>query len=109
MHFSFAGSTINEEFSLVAESVIESSPLGRPTGGFSERMKLKTADAITGSVVADGGAPSGKPGKSSKANNQGIPALVGGNSGAPPADGMLTHFDELPSSNLPDLGSSLLM
>lgn len=81
------GSTINEEFSLVAESVAESSPLGRAPGGFSERIKHKSGEAITGSVVADGGAPSGKPGKSSKANNQGIPALVGSNSGAPPADG----------------------
>lgn len=89
----FAGSTINEEFSLVAESVAESSPLGRPPGGFSERInKLKSGEAITASVVADGGAPSGKPGKSSKANNQGIPALVGGSSGAPPADGTLTNF-----------------
>jgi len=45
-------------------------------------------------VPAEGGLPGGKLGKGPKANNQGIPALLGGeikSSGAPPADGMLLH------------------
>lgn len=80
---------------MVSESVAESSPLGKPTastvGGFSERIKHKTSGSTFASVSADG-VTGGKPGRSSKANNQGIPALAGSDSkspGEPPADGIL--------------------
>jgi len=45
-------------------------------------------------LPAEGGVTGGKPGKGSKANNQGIPALAGSDaksSGAPLADGMLLY------------------
>lgn len=88
------GSTINDVYgSLVSESVAESSPLGRPTGStvgaFAERVKQKTSDSAIGSAVIDGGVASGKPGKGSKANNRGIPALSSSDakSSEAPADG----------------------
>lgn len=77
--------------------------MGRPTastvGGFSERNKFKTSDPTIGSMPEEGRVPGGKPGKSPRANNQGIPALTGSDSkptGAPPADGMLLHTFEGP-------------
>ena len=93
-----AGSAINEGFSGVSDSVAEYSPLGKPTastvGAFSERIKQKTSDPSIALVSAEGGVTGGKPGKGSKANNQGIPALTGSDSKsseAPPADGVLLN------------------
>lgn len=93
-----AGSTGNGGVSAVSESVAESSPLGWPTastiGGFSERIKHKTSDSTMGTVSAEGGVPGGKPGRSPRANNQGISALAVSDSKpsvASPADGILLH------------------
>jgi hypothetical protein len=87
-----AGSTTNDGYSALSESVAESSPLGKPTastvGSFSERIKHKASDPTIGSVSGEGG----KPGKGPKADSQGIPALAGSDSkssGAPLPDGIL--------------------
>ena len=87
-----AGSTTNDGYSAVSESIAESSPLSKLTastgGSFSERIKHKASDPTIGLMIGEGS----KPGKGPKANSQGIPALAGSDSmssRAPLADGIL--------------------
>jgi len=75
------GSNTDGLGSVATESVAASSPLGRPTGttvgGFSERLRHKTSDAVAASMPTDGGGGGSRPGKGQAAHLQGLTALSG--------------------------------
>lgn len=83
---------------MATESVAASSPLGRPTGstvgGFSERFKQKSSDAVAASMPMDGGVVGSRPGKGQATHLQGLAALSGSvpKSSASVADGTNSYY-----------------